>query len=339
MRKNNFDFLRILFALFVVITHSYTLSANVNCDWLCSLTNGNVNFSYIGVKAFFVISGYLIYQSAQRSTSFLDFFKKRVLRIFPALLVVLILTCLALPFVYESSVPLFSNSSYLSYLPNNMSLFNVQMLVEGVFENNPYPSTINGCLWTLRYEFLFYILTSFLILLHNKPKTSSFLILAAFSVLLFVRIFHFDQASIYGFYTIQGSHFIDLSLFYSAGALIASFRLVKPNSSSHILNIALILLPFSLYFADILFLHYLLLPIGVIYIGEHSTKYLKNIGHKLGDLSYGIYIYGFPIQQLLMYNFKLNIFELFISSVTVTIIAAYLSWHLIEKQALKLKQL
>lgn len=291
MPNNNFDFLRLLFALFVVITHSYALSVNGNCDWLCSLTNGNVNFAYIGVRAFFVISGYLIYQSAQRSISFLDFFKKRVLRIFPALLVVLILTCLVIPFVYESSVPLFSNSSYLSYFPNNMLLFNVQMGVEGVFENNPYQSAINGCLWTLRYEFLFYILTSFLIVFQSKPKPSLYLILVTFSVLLFVRIFHFDQASIYGFYSIKGSDLIDLSVFYSAGALIASFRVVKPNLSSHILNIALILLPFSLYFTDIYFLHYLLLPIGVIYIGEHSTKYLNNIGKKLGDLSYGIYIY------------------------------------------------
>ena len=57
---NNFDFLRLIFASFVIITHSYPLSGIKECDLMCQISNGQISFSYIGVRGFFVISGYLI---------------------------------------------------------------------------------------------------------------------------------------------------------------------------------------------------------------------------------------------------------------------------------------
>jgi peptidoglycan/LPS O-acetylase OafA/YrhL len=125
-RKNNFDFLRLLFASFVIITHSYPLCGIFECDWLCQITNGQVLFSYIGVKGFFVISGYLVFQSLQRSNNILDYYWKRCLRLFPALFVVLFLTVVLSPFVYESDIPFFHNKSLLTYLPNNLSIYNIQ---------------------------------------------------------------------------------------------------------------------------------------------------------------------------------------------------------------------
>lgn len=107
-RKNNFDFLRLIFASFVIITHSYPLSGVKECDWLCQLSNGQISFSYIGLKGFFVISGYLIFQSLQRSDNIIDYFWKRVLRLFPALFIVLLLTIILTPFVYEGDVPFFT---------------------------------------------------------------------------------------------------------------------------------------------------------------------------------------------------------------------------------------
>jgi peptidoglycan/LPS O-acetylase OafA/YrhL len=109
--KNNFDFLRLLFASFVIITHSYALSGNKECDLLCQYTNGQVSFSYLGVRGFFVISGYLVFQSLKRSRNIFDYSIKRILRLYPALILMLILTILFVPFVYESAIPYFKNKS------------------------------------------------------------------------------------------------------------------------------------------------------------------------------------------------------------------------------------
>src|SRR6476646_3313529 len=92
LHQNNFDFLRLIFALSVIITHSYPLSGLPEIDPLHRLTAGQLSFSYVGVRGFFVISGFLIYESLMRSKGLDDYFIKRILRIYPGLLVVLALT-------------------------------------------------------------------------------------------------------------------------------------------------------------------------------------------------------------------------------------------------------
>lgn len=72
-------------------------------------------------------------------------------------------------------------------------------------------------------------------------------------------------------------------------------------------------------------------------IGFIPLPFIRTFG-KFGDMSYGIYIYSFPIQQTFMYFFKLKTYELIILSIVCSIIFGYLSWHLIEKRALKYKR-
>ena len=141
MGKNNFDFLRLLFATFVIITHSYPLSGTIECDWLCEITNSKMLFSYLGVRGFFIISGYLIFQSLLRSKGLVDYYWKRFLRLFPALLLVLLLTVILAPLVYDSNVSYLSNPSIYSYVYKNMSLYRLQYTIPGVFENNIYFSS------------------------------------------------------------------------------------------------------------------------------------------------------------------------------------------------------
>ncbi|MEF9478143.1 acyltransferase family protein [Chryseobacterium sp. 1B4] len=82
-RSNNFDFLRLVFASLVVITHSYALSGAAQGDPLSQLTHGQMEFSYLGVHGFFIISGYLIFKSLLRCKGLPDFYWKRLLRLFP----------------------------------------------------------------------------------------------------------------------------------------------------------------------------------------------------------------------------------------------------------------
>jgi len=161
MRENNFDFLRFSFALLVVISHSYPLSgSDLSTQWLLKLTNSQIEFSSLGLNGFFILSGYLIFQSLDRSKNVIVFYWKRILRLFPGLFVVLVLTILLAPFVYESSIPYLNNRAVYTYIPRNISLFNLQYNIEDIFKNNPYRYAINGSLWTICYEFSFYVLLS-----------------------------------------------------------------------------------------------------------------------------------------------------------------------------------
>lgn len=337
-RKNNFDFLRLIFASFVIITHSYPLSGVKECDWLCQLSNGQISFSYIGLKGFFVISGYLIFQSLQRSDNIIDYFWKRVLRLFPALFIVLLLTIILTPFVYEGDVPFFYNKSLITYLPNNLSLYRIQYVIDGVFENNPYKSAINGSLWTIPYEFTMYVLLSFLIIFRKKKVVMQAILLISFLFLLIGNIFYFEKLKKYGF-ILSGEHLLDLGVFFVAGSLLAVVNIEKINRKKEIIILFFTLLISSIYFDFYNYSKYITLPILFILIGLNPTPYIHSIGNKFGDLSYGIYIYGFPVQQTLMYYFKLNYLELMIFSLIISYIFAYFSWHCIEKNALKLKKL
>ena len=84
MHKNNFDFLRLLFAALVVVHHCYPISGISEQDPLYYFSNSTLSYSYIGVRGFFIISGYLIFQSLMRSHGITDYLVKRLLRNYPA---------------------------------------------------------------------------------------------------------------------------------------------------------------------------------------------------------------------------------------------------------------
>lgn len=339
IRENNFDFLRLLFAIFVTVSHSYPLSGSQSCDWLCELTKGKLLFSYIGVKGFFIISGYLIFQSLLRSKNWINYFWKRFLRLFPALLVVLILTVVFGVFVYEGNIFYFKNKSIYSYIYKNFSLFRLQYGISGVFENSIYGKAINGSLWTLCYEFSMYVILSILFFFKGKIK-----ILRLFFLLLylsfFLFFFLFKNGYEFHFYQLQGSYLAELGLFFLGGSCLAllkfdEFRYIK---ISILVSFLLVLLTEQLIQDPIVF-RFVLWPILIIALGLQSTKYLKGIGDKVGDLSYGIYIYGFPIQQTLMHFFKLSAIELMVCSIPLSMLFGYFSWHLIEIKMLHFKNI
>ena len=84
-------------------------------------------------------------------------------------------------------------------------------------------------------------------------------------------------------------------------------------------------------------IHLLAMPVAILLFGVSATKYISGISKKIGDMSYGIYIYAFAIQQTLVHFFHFEQFALTIYASIISIVFGYLSWHLIEKQALKYK--
>jgi peptidoglycan/LPS O-acetylase OafA/YrhL len=339
MRENNFDFLRFNFALFVVISHSYPLSGNdLTNQWFFKLTNNQIELSSLGLNGFFILSGYLIFQSLERSKNIIDFYWKRILRLFPGLLVVLILTVLLAPFVYESSIPYLKNREVLTYIPRNLSLFKLQYNIEGIFKNNPYHSAINGSLWTICYEFAFYVLLSALLIIINNRRLVSALLVAFFLIMCGGFIFFDTQLNQISKFGMSGYHFINLGTFFIGGSLLASLKIENFKYRNLLLILASVFLITVLYLNLYHLFKHVLLTTLILLIGLKPLKYISSFG-KMGDPSYGIYIYGFPIQQTLMYFFNLNLIALLILSVLISIFFGYLSWHFIESKALCYKNL
>jgi len=121
----------------------------------------------------------------------------------------------------------------------------------------------------------------------------------------------------------------DFTCFFSGGMLLTYINFKDRKFENIIIITSLILFIVSLYSNISLYTCFFTLPILVILIGKKST----------GDISYGIYIYSFPIQQALMYFFKLDLISLMVSSLLLSLIMGYISWHLIEKKALEYKNL
>lgn len=334
-RKNNFDFLRLLLASFVIITHAYPLSGLPECDWLCQLSGGQALLSKVGVEGFFILSGYLIYQSLVRSASLVDYFWKRSLRIFPALLLVLTLTVVLAAFVYEGAVPYWQNRSVWTYIPNNMLLYRTQYGIDGVFEHNPFTIAINGSLWTIRYEFTMYILLAFLLPLRRHKNYMRLGLLLLLGVCV---AGHFVASGWIASSSVLNQSIYDLGLFFVAGALLAAFHIEQLAYKQFVLLGSAVLLAVSVYSGFYKQVHYIVLPVLVILFGHGATPVIREVGNWLGDLSYGVYIYAFPAQQAIVYFFKPSYLWVIVDGLIISYALAFLSWHLLEKRVLKLKR-
>jgi peptidoglycan/LPS O-acetylase OafA/YrhL len=333
---NNFDFLRFLFALFVVISHAYALSGTPeNGNWLCLITANQVNFSQLGLNGFFIISGYFIFQSLQRSKSLVEYFKKRFLRLFPALFMVLLLSVLMIPFVYSGTTPLLQNTSFWTYLPLNLSLYGFQGVVQGVFDTNRYHA-INGSLWTIRYEFSLYIALGILFFVRKYKTIICLLLWFTFVLMYLFFVFGMERFGHSNLLTLQGYEFFNLGTFFAAGSALASIKFEKWNSGLLLFfSVGILLIAF--YFGYYNLVKHLFFSVVVLSIGFITIPFFSTFG-KYGDMSYGIYIYSFPIQQIIMQFFHTQVYHLMVLSIFTSIGLGFCSWHLIEKKALRFKK-
>ena len=156
---NNFDLLRIIGACLVFVSHSFIIYGRHEPELLHSATGfKEITFGTLGVSIFFVVSGFLITQSMTNSSKLRYFVANRLLRVYPALFLnLLIVTLVILPattivnlseYFHAAVAPLMELTAYYILL--------IPPKLPGVFASNPIPNAINGPLWTLFYEVLCY---------------------------------------------------------------------------------------------------------------------------------------------------------------------------------------
>jgi peptidoglycan/LPS O-acetylase OafA/YrhL len=323
-RKNNLDIIRFLAATFVLFSHAYPLTIGHNgSEPFAVFTVGQMTFGELAVAIFFVISGFLITQSFDRSKNVSYYVKARILRIFPGLIFCVLLSVFILGPIFTdlSTVDYFKNRETLDYF-KTITLYWLQFDLPGVFSANIWPGAVNGSLWTLWYEFFFYIVVAVLGITRLLDKR--------IVILGFVLATALDVMGRGGFYT-------DLFRYFSAGMVFYLFRKqIKLNIWAALVSFIILAITMKMghfVYAFSIFGTYL-----IFYLAFETKLKLHSFG-KYGDFSYGIYIYAFPIQQIMTHLFEnqLTPWQNFLYSFPFTLLLAIASWYLVEKRALKYK--
>jgi peptidoglycan/LPS O-acetylase OafA/YrhL len=330
-RNNNFNLIRMLAAVAVLISHAWPISLGPHTEEPLEALLG-YSLGEIAVYIFFSISGFLISASFDRSNSWRDFAAARFLRLFPALAVSITLVSLILgPLV--SSLPLLTYLEHVEtrqFLLHNLTLFSPRYNLPGVFETNPYPA-IEGSIWTLIYETFCYV-ALFVVGSMGFIRWP----LAFIGALGVYFLFWVTPGPIDLRLSGQIENLRQLSLPFVTGSAFYVFRNKIPLTFSAAFTFIVI----SSFFRDMsLFPIFLTTTLTylVLWLAFMPITPLQ-LYNRLGDYSYGTYLYAFPVQGLVIWLFgpmcPLSNVAL---SFPLVLSLSILSWHLVERPSLTLR--
>ena len=324
--KNNFDFIRVFAAGLVLFSHQFALLGATEPGFF-----PGISFGSLGVCIFFSISGFLVCQSWLNDPHPLRFIARRFLRIWPALIVVTVLSALLLGPLISTRTPkeYFNSRETWDYFKNLLLIIKYQL--PGVFDANPFPQAVNGSLWTIPVEVKWY----WLVLgagVSGLLKFRYLMLCLLFCLAAFVLVAHQVTGGA------AHNYFVEYGLFFLSGACLHLFRDVW---SKQLIGLIVCICgaagaAFALGYPIIGL--WLIVPYAVVRFGLASTVILRRFG-RFGDCSYGLYIYAFPVQQLVVWstNASLSVTASLVLSASGTAILAFLSWHLIEQPAMRFR--
>lgn len=322
--RNNFDFLRILAATAIILSHSYALVGKPEPLFL------GRTFGDWGVNIFFIISGYLLAGTDDFS---IRYFWKRGLRLLPALSASVIVTIFVIgPMVTELSISnYFQDPATWAFLSRILIFFGVDR-IPGVFEDNPFPNAVNGSIWMLPYLVVMYVILyiyGYYKLLKNK-------LVMIYMLLIAYAMIPPDVNSFVGI--ISTWYFWHWYLYFFIGSLLYIYKNIL-NFGIQTTIFSLLLYIYSLYFDYFETIHYIAYPIIIISISLIKSDIFNNVG-KYGDFSYGMFVFAWPIQQTIVHFWhSINAPQMFFLSWFISLSVAIASWNLIERYAGKLKDI
>lgn len=332
---NNFNVLRLAAAWLVLFSHSFPLTASREpfAKVFGYLTGGD-----IAVSTFFLISGYLVTRSAL-ARPLLDFAMARALRILPALAVVVVFDILVIGLLFTTLTlaEYFTHPWTVRHL-GNIYVYGLSSRLPGTFESLPNHS-VNGSLWTLPLEVSMYIIIGALAALGMRSRSFALAFVALFAIALAVATVHFGlgwgQRGPRILPSVQAFPFLRYGFLFFLGAAFVHWREKIPLRGDIAIG-ACALLALSAFVPLGAVLYYVALPYLVFYIAlaTPAVPILRNV-----DLSYGMYLFAFPVQQSIVQIAGKGIgpWWLAISATAVVVSFAMLSWHMVEKPALALK--
>lgn len=337
MRRDNcFDFLRFLFALNVVLGHLTVIAVVPALQSLRGCFD-----TYLSVTGFFVISGFLIAQSYERST-LKSYFIKRAKRLLPAY--VFVVLCCTFGLVTLTTLPAkdyFCSAEVWKYLGANLCFLNfLHPSLPGVFENELINDTsVNPALWTLKIEVGFYLIVPLLMLWLRRTQRL-WLVLASIyvaAVVYRVGLGYWGVASDNATATFLARQLPGFMSYFAVGmaGYIYKDRLLQYK---HYLIIPALLIFAIERYIDVEIMTPVAWGIVVLWCA-YSLRALNNFA-KYGDISYGIYIYHAPVLKILLSVGCFTALPLPAASAVYVMLVCglgLLSWHLLEKRVLQRK--
>jgi peptidoglycan/LPS O-acetylase OafA/YrhL len=329
-RANNFQLLRFLAASMVVFFHCFALTDHWTEEPLWRMTR-DWNFGALGVQIFFVISGFLVTQSWQQRGRLVPFLAARILRIYPGLILAtaftLVLAGISSPLAWPAFL---GEPQTLDFAWHTALGWELRDTLTGAFVANPFPSSVNGSLWSLPLELRLYLgvaLAGVVGLLSRRWLFAAAVAAAIVATLLWPHWLPLlpDQEAIRR-----------VILLFVVGALACVVRDWLPVSLVLALAAVVVLLvnPAGIG-RGVLFAP--LFTYSVLTLAYHPLIQWAAF-NRIGDYSYGIYVYAFPIQQTLIERSPGWLpWTLFATAMPLVLLVAMVSWHGVEKPVLALK--
>lgn len=336
-QPNNFNLIRLVAAWLVLFCHCYDLQ-HLKAPFL---EQHYMKLSYLALTAFFTTSGYLVTASWMHRRNIMDYTKSRVLRIVPALVVVLAFMTLILgPLVtYLPPGEYYAKALSWDYTVGN-SLYGGFRL-PGVFLSIPYPVAVNGSLWSLLIEFRMYILIALCGMLSLLRPYFTLAMAVAFMVEYGLMLVHPEWSKDH---TTMGLNFVLETMLYGSAFWTGATLYLWQDRIPLRLSYAL-----AAYALAVWLWYYIPQPYGIC-LHHILTSYvfmalalatppLRWGFLQKNDFSYGVYIYAFPIQQTYLYLNGTHpaVLPFVVITTLTTFACAAFSWFCIEQPALRLK--
>lgn len=327
---NNFRLLRLLAALVVATTHCLWVVYGLNPPDTPTI-NFLIQASHCGICIFFGMSGYLITASLMSRPNLYQFAVSRMLRLCPLIFVVSVVMAFVVgPVVSELSfADYYSDLRLWAYVPIS-TLAYPDMTLPGVFVNAPAESEVNVSLWTLRYEMIAYVVMAIAsavgLLVSRNLWLYALIALASYGVITYVTDLRAEVAFI--------NHGLRFGLAFLIGVLLYRYRALVPLT----LTGAALLIGLAWLSNDSIFMEpvrLVALVYGAVWFGVVPFGKVR-LFNRLGDYSYGIFVFHWPIAQVVLhYNPTMTYAELLVNVIPMALALAVVSWHGLESPLLR----
>ena len=328
-RENAFDFLRYFLMLSVFISHFFDLNA-IDKPWWCIS-------GLIRIRAFFIISGFLVFYTFNKNQNLKVYVEKRARRILPPYILIVVL-CFALGVIVSdlSFVQYFTSTETYKYLITNLGFMNfLQPTLPGVFDTNPVEA-VNGALWTMKVELMFYVSVPIVFFLMTKFNKLYVII----GVLLFSLFYDWLFTELYNhtlnnFYLLLRKQVGGQFMYFYSGTLILLYFETFIKYLKYLLPIGIACYAMAYY--NIVFSYLEPLSFAIVIIGlSYVMKYFFFL-RKYENVSYGMYLFHFPVIQVFIYYnvTQYNVYLSFFGALLITTLLSIASWKLLEKPIIK----
>lgn len=335
---NAFDVLRLAAAFLVFWSHCFMLTGGD--DPL--LSRAGIAASEVGLMMFFAMSGFLVTRSWLSDPNWRAYARKRALRLMPGLIVVVTLTAFVLgPLVTSFSlVAYFTDPQTYFYVVRNSLLLTPRANLPGVFTDNvfAFPNAVNGSLWTLPVEAGAYVAIALAASLFAGVRARYAAVVIGVGLVLLSPMVNLEVRIPVG---TDGRFLPTIAELYVAFAVGALMWLERERLSLRWRYVALCVGALALLRTSVWndAAYALTIPYLTIFAAFRLPAAVRKLTDRTGDLSYGIYITAYPLQQTVahVYGPSLGAWTMMVLAAPLIFLAAALSWHYVEKPALARK--